>query len=102
MKVAIIGPGAIGSTFAFQLSRAGHHVTVVARGARLQQISRDRAIVLATGERSAVTVATELDPVAELIFGSFEGIMAVSLTEKRPAAAFRKRADNFLKMVTNT
>lgn len=65
MKVAIIGPGAIGSTFAFQLSRAGHDVTVVARGARLQQISRDRAIVLATGERSAVTVATELDPVIE-------------------------------------
>ncbi len=65
MKVAIIGPGAIGSTFAFQLSRAGHDVTVVARGVRLQQISRDRAIVLATGERSAVTVATELDPAIE-------------------------------------
>jgi len=38
---------------------------------------------------------------AELIFGSFEGIMAMSLTDRKPAAAFRKRADNFLKMVTN-
>ena len=65
MKIAIIGPGAIGSTFAFQLSRASHDVTVVARGARLQQISRDRAIVLTTGERSGVTVATELDPAIE-------------------------------------
>lgn len=65
MKIAIVGPGAIGSTFAFQLSKAGHDVTVVARGARLDQISRDRAIVLDTGERSAVAVATELDAAIE-------------------------------------
>jgi TetR/AcrR family transcriptional repressor of nem operon len=36
----------------------------------------------------------------ELIFGSFERILAMSLIEKKPAAAFRKRADNFLKIVT--
>jgi TetR/AcrR family transcriptional repressor of nem operon len=40
--------------------------------------------------------------IAELIFGSFEGIMAISLAERKPAAVFRKRASNFLKMVTNT
>lgn len=66
MKIAIVGPGAIGSTFAFQLSKAGHDVTVVARGARLEQISRDRAIVLDTGERSAVAVATELNAAIEI------------------------------------
>ncbi|WP_448102480.1 ketopantoate reductase family protein [Luteibacter jiangsuensis] len=65
MKIAIVGPGAIGSTFAFQLSRAGHDVSVVARGARLARISLDRAIVLETGERAAVAVATELDPMIE-------------------------------------
>ncbi|WP_437548032.1 2-dehydropantoate 2-reductase N-terminal domain-containing protein [Sorangium sp. So ce367] len=35
MRIAIIGPGAIGSTFAHALARAGHDVTVIARGQRL-------------------------------------------------------------------
>jgi 2-dehydropantoate 2-reductase len=61
MNIAIVGPGAIGSTFAFQLSRAGHRVTVVARGARLEQLLKDQAIVLKSGERAAVTVVAELD-----------------------------------------
>jgi len=47
MKVAIVGPGSIGSTFAFHLARAGHDVTVVARGARLAQLEKDRAILKA-------------------------------------------------------
>lgn len=62
MDIAIIGPGAIGSTFAFQLSRAGHEVTVVARGNRLEQLLRDGAIVKSTGERCAVRVADALAP----------------------------------------
>ncbi|WP_437927461.1 2-dehydropantoate 2-reductase N-terminal domain-containing protein [Sorangium sp. So ce291] len=61
MKIAIIGPGGIGSTFAFQLARAGHEVTVVARGKRLEQLQRDEAIVKATGERAAVRVSAALD-----------------------------------------
>jgi 2-dehydropantoate 2-reductase len=61
MKIAVIGPGAIGSTFAFQLSRSGHDVTVVARGARLEQLSRDPAIVHTAGVRAPVTVATSLE-----------------------------------------
>ncbi|NHZ92911.1 TetR family transcriptional regulator [Massilia sp. CCM 8733] len=36
---------------------------------------------------------------AELIFASFEGIMAVSLADQMPSAAFRKRASDFLKLV---
>jgi 2-dehydropantoate 2-reductase len=64
MQIAIVGPGGIGSTFAFQLARAGHDVTVVARGARLAQLQRDRAIVRAgkRGERrAAVDVSPALD-----------------------------------------
>lgn len=61
MKIAIIGPGGIGSTFAFQLSRAGHSVTVVARGERLEQLRRDQAIVSDTTERAAVQVSAALD-----------------------------------------
>jgi 2-dehydropantoate 2-reductase len=61
MRIAIVGPGAIGSTFAFQLSRASHDVTVVARGTRLAQLERDGAIVRTSGERAAVHVASALD-----------------------------------------
>lgn len=62
MRIAIVGPGAIGSTFAWQLARSGHDVTVVARGTRLATLEQDRAIVRGDGERTPVTVAAALDP----------------------------------------
>ena len=62
MKIAVLGPGPIGSTFAFHLARAGHAVTVIARGARLERLQADEAIVTVDGERAAVEVATALDP----------------------------------------
>lgn len=63
LSIAIIGAGRIGSSFAYQLTRAGHDVTVVARpgSARLAQLKRDGGIVLTTGERAAVTTADHLD-----------------------------------------
>ena len=61
MQIAIIGPGGIGSTFAFQLARAGHEVTVVARGNRLEFLQREQAIVKADGTRAAVKVSAALD-----------------------------------------
>lgn len=61
MQIAIIGPGGIGSTFAFQLSNAGHEVTVVARGTRLEQLRQSGAIVTAEGARAAVHVSAEFD-----------------------------------------
>jgi 2-dehydropantoate 2-reductase len=59
----VVGVGRIGSTFAYQLARAGHDVTVVARpgSPRLQQLLRDNAIVLHNGERAEVAVADQLD-----------------------------------------
>lgn len=65
MKIAILGPGCIGSTFAFQLARAGHQVTVVARGKRLEQLQRDQAIEDVTGKRAVVSVSAALDPATE-------------------------------------
>ena len=62
MKIAVLGPGGIGSTYAFQLARGGHDVTVIARGARLAHLERERAIRKNTGERAAVAVAGTLDP----------------------------------------
>ena len=61
MKIAIIGPGAIGSTFAFQLAAAGHEVTVVARNERLAYLQREGAIVMEDGRRATVDVAAALD-----------------------------------------
>ncbi len=65
MKIAIVGPGGIGSTFALQLGQAGHEVTVVARGKRLEQLQRDEAIVSVAGRRTAVRVSAALDVATE-------------------------------------
>ncbi|WP_437578330.1 ketopantoate reductase family protein [Sorangium sp. So ce887] len=65
MKIAIVGPGGIGSTFAFQLARAGHEVTVVARGKRLDHLQREKAIVNVSGQRAEVHVSAALDTTAE-------------------------------------
>ncbi|KER69992.1 hypothetical protein HR51_21400 [Burkholderia cepacia] len=63
LHIAILGVGKIGSTFAFQLARAGHDVTVIARpgSARLQQLRRDNGIVNVMGERASVHVNEALD-----------------------------------------
>ncbi len=61
MDIAVLGAGAIGSTFAYQLARAGHDVTVIARGERLATLERDGAIVLRSGESARVAVAATLD-----------------------------------------
>ncbi|GAA4505267.1 ketopantoate reductase family protein [Gluconacetobacter tumulicola] len=63
LRIAVLGCGKIGSTFAFQLARAGNDVTVIARpmSARLQQLRRDNGIVTIKGERADVQIADTLD-----------------------------------------
>jgi ketopantoate reductase len=61
MKIAIVGPGPIGSPFAFHLARAGHDVTVVARGARLAYLEKERAIVTTMQQRAPVEVSATLE-----------------------------------------
>ena len=64
LRIAVLGVGNIGSTFAFQLARTGgHDVTVVARpgSKRLEQLRRDGAIIDEKGERASVHVADALD-----------------------------------------
>ena len=63
LSIAVIGAGKIGSTFAYQLARAGHDVTVIARpdSLRLQQLQRDQGIILKTRERAEVRVADKLN-----------------------------------------
>src|SRR5215469_16398778 len=63
LSIAVIGAGKVGSTFAYQLARAGHDVTVIARAdsLRFRQLQRDQGIILKTGERAEVCVADKLD-----------------------------------------
>ena len=64
LRIAVIGVGGIGSTFAFQLARFGHHdVTVIARhgSPRCQQLQRDKGIVKSSGERVDLCIADRLD-----------------------------------------
>jgi 2-dehydropantoate 2-reductase len=64
-RIAILGPGRIGSAFAFQLVRVGgHDVTVVGRPGsdRLAQLKVDQAIVNDKGERAIVRVDGGIDP----------------------------------------
>jgi 2-dehydropantoate 2-reductase len=63
LSIAVVGVGAIGSTFANQLARAGHDVTVIARpgSVRLQQLRRDQGIVCKSGERTEMRIADGLD-----------------------------------------
>ncbi|AMB58103.1 ketopantoate reductase family protein [Microterricola viridarii] len=60
MRIAVIGAGALGGTFAALLSRAGHEVEVTARGAQLKAI-RARGIRLSGGfgESTALVTASE-------------------------------------------
>jgi len=61
--IAVVGPGGVGSMFAYHLSRAGHDVTVVARpgSTRLAQLRRDRGIVRTSNDRADTAVADALD-----------------------------------------
>ena len=64
LRIAVLGVGGIGSTFAFQLARTGHHdVTAIARpgSRRLQQLQRDGGIVDIRGERADMRVIDTLD-----------------------------------------
>ena len=63
LRIAIVGPGKIGSVFASQLARVGRHdVTVIARpgSPRLAQLQRDGGIVDVKGERTALRVLDAL------------------------------------------
>ena len=64
LRIAVLGAGKIGSTFASQLARVGgHDVTAIARPAsvRLKQLQRDAGIIGVKGERASVRVIDTLD-----------------------------------------
>lgn len=62
MKIIVFGAGRIGSTLAFCLSKAGHEVSVIARGARLDALVYSAAIITLDGRWAPVTARASLDP----------------------------------------
>ncbi|MBM4776469.1 MAG: ketopantoate reductase family protein [Archangiaceae bacterium] len=62
MKIAIYGAGRIGTMFAFHLAQAGHDLTLIARGSRLDELSRSPVIEMVDGRKANVNVSGELDP----------------------------------------
>ena len=92
MKIPLIGPGGIGSTFAFQLARAGHDVKVVARGKRLEQLQRDQAVITSDGQRAAVRVTAVFDETApwELVLVTAQASQVEVLLPALRASAARQ------------
>lgn len=62
MKIILIGAGRIGSTIAFRLAKAGHDITVVARGTRFEALRSEAEIITVDGQHAPVKALAALDP----------------------------------------
>ena len=79
------GPGAIGGWMGVKLARAGHTVSVLARGATLAAIRADGLRLIEAGETAAVKVAASDDP-AELIAEHFPDLLIVAIVKSQGPA----------------
>lgn len=86
MKIAVLGAGGIGSTFVVQLVKASHEVTVVARGARLEQLDRAGGVATLGGStaRARVAAALPTDEAFDLVLVS---VLASQVDAVLPALA---------------
>jgi 2-dehydropantoate 2-reductase len=64
MRIAIIGAGAIGGWIGVRLARAGHAVSVLARGATLDAIRNTGWVLAIGGEQLSARVSASNDPAA--------------------------------------
>ncbi|GGF02308.1 ketopantoate reductase family protein [Mycetocola zhadangensis] len=90
MRVAVIGAGALGSTFAALLDRAGHEVTLVARGEQLKAV-REHGIRLGGGFGDWRT--TRLVAVPRLEAGSRVDLVLFAVKAQDTAAALDEHGD---------
>ncbi|MFO0639558.1 MAG: 2-dehydropantoate 2-reductase N-terminal domain-containing protein [Polyangiaceae bacterium] len=101
MRVRILGAGAIGTTFAHRLARAGAQVTLVARGARLEGLRRAAgAIVTRDGLEARVAVSAEVDEpsisddalIVAVRAQSLDGALPIAARSRAPLVAFAVNA----------
>ncbi len=80
MKVIVLGAGGIGAYYGGQLTRAGHDVTLYARGEHLAAI-RERGLEIRTPERSSTVQIGATDRADELGDADFAilGVKSYSL-----------------------
>ena len=82
MKICVYGAGAIGGLMAAWLARAGHEVSLVARGAQLDAIRRDGLRVRSQGKTESFKIKADANPAA---FGAQDYVLvtvkAQNLTE---------------------
>ncbi|MCC5979027.1 MAG: 2-dehydropantoate 2-reductase [Salinarimonas sp.] len=81
MKIAVVGAGAVGGYLSAELARAGHQVSVVARGENLQAIRANGLVLETTIDRFQVQLPASDDPTD---FGVQD---LVIVTAKTPALA---------------
>src|SRR5262245_27638629 len=81
MKICVYGAGAIGGLMAAWLHRAGHDISVVARGAQLDTIRRDGLRIRSKGETTSFKVDAASDPAR---FGPQDYVL---VTVKAPSLA---------------
>ena len=62
MKICVYGAGAVGGLLAAWLSRAGHEVSVVARGKHLTAIQADGLKVVSGGKTETFRIKADSDP----------------------------------------
>jgi 2-dehydropantoate 2-reductase len=85
MKVCVLGAGAIGAYYGGQLARAGHEVTLYARGDNLAAI-KSRGLEIKTAERSSTILVSATDNVDQLGAPDFAilGVKSYSLAAIAP------------------
>jgi len=64
MKICVYGAGAIGGLMAAWLARAGHEVSLVARGAQLDAIQRDGLRIRSQGQTESFRIKANANPAA--------------------------------------
>lgn len=104
-RVAIIGAGGVGGYYGGLLARAGHPVSVLARGANLNAL-RERGVVVRTAEEEWSAAVDADDDARELSAPFGEGDLALvttkaySLTEISPAVRiFAERGATILPLL---
>jgi 2-dehydropantoate 2-reductase len=89
MKICVYGAGAVGGLMAAWLARAGHEVSVVARGAQLEAIRRHGLRVRSGNEFKAWPVRAESDPAVlgaqDYVLVTVKGQSLTDVADKIPA-----------------